>query len=100
MDEKHLCVDKDGRLYREGEEPCEKKEKMIPFFVHENSMMHKDMDNERANRASLFFCITIIIITLIFVISYTYRMNTFVSVIKDMNAALIELANAKGTIAP
>ena len=80
---------------------CSKKDvACISFFAHEGAMMHKDVDNERAHRQTLFVCITFVIITLIFVIAYTMRMNTFVDLIREMNAALIHLANAKGLITP
>ena len=29
---------------------CEEKQACIPFFIHENAMMHKDMDNERMEK--------------------------------------------------
>lgn len=101
-------VDDNGETRREGtEEPedkcsvCSKKsEPCISFFAHENSLMHKDLDNERAHRQTLFVCATVIILTLIFVVAYTLRMNTFVDLIKEMNAALIQISNAKGIIAP
>ena len=77
---------------------CKKKSNAcISFFDHENTMMHKDMDNERMHRTILFVCITFIIITLIFVLAYTIRMNSFITLIKDMNADIVKLANAKGT---
>jgi len=80
---------------------CEKKTTAcISFLAHENAMMHKDTDNERAHRTTLFVCITFVIITVIFVTAYTLRMNTFVDLIREMNAAVIQLANAKGIIAP
>lgn len=72
----------------------------VSFFMHENSMMHKDMDNERSHRSNLFFCITVIILTLIFVVAYTLRMNVFIELIKDMNAVIVQLASAKGFITP
>ena len=77
-----------------------KKPESISAFAYENALMHKDMDNERAHRTNLFCCITFIIITLIFVLAYTIRMNTFIDLIREMNAALVQLANAKGIIAP
>ena len=77
-----------------------KKNKCISFFSHENDMMHKDIDNERAHRTTLFVCITFIIITVIFVTAYTLRMNTFVELIREMNAALLQLAGAKGLPTP
>lgn len=80
---------------------CDKKtEACISFFAHENAMMHKDMDNERAHRSNLYFAATVLIITLIFVIAYTVRMNAFVEVIKEMNADIVKLASAKGVITP
>lgn len=76
---------------------CDKKDTAcISFFAHENAMMHKDTDNERAHRTTMFVCITFIIITLIFVLAYTFRMNSFLDTIKEMNAAMVNLANAKG----
>jgi len=80
---------------------CSKKDTAcISFFAHENAMMHKDTDNERSHRTTLFVCITFIIITLIFVIAYTFRMNSFLDTIKEMNAVIVQLANAKGVISP
>ena len=77
-----------------------KKPETVTAFAYENALMHKDMDNERAHKSNLFVCITVIVLTLIFVTAYTLRMNTFIDLIKEMNAALIKLADAKGFIAP
>lgn len=79
---------------------CNKKQACISFLAHENAMMHKDTDNERAHRTSLFVCIFALVFALIFVVAYTVRMNSFVGLIKEMNAAIVELAGAKGIIAP
>lgn len=80
---------------------CNKKDTAcISFFAHENAMMHKDIDNERTHKMILFVCITFIIITLIFVFAYTIRMNSFVELIKEMNADIVKLANAKGISTP
>ena len=89
-----------NKKFEEGCGNCKDKKACISFFAHENAMMHKDMDNERAHRTTRFVCITFIIITLIFVIAYTFRMNSFLDTIKEMNAVIIQLANAKGIIAP
>ena len=75
-----------------------KENKNISIFAHENAMMHKDMDNERQHKTTLFVCLTFIIITVIFVTAYTLRMNSFINLIKDMNAVIVNLANAKGII--
>lgn len=34
---------------------CEEKQACIPFFIHENAMMHKDMDNERMEKIDCLF---------------------------------------------
>ena len=77
-----------------------KKPETVSIFAHENAMMHKDMDNARANRTTLFVCVFALLFALTFVVAYTIRMNTFVDLIRDMNAAMVQLANAKGIIAP
>ena len=81
-------------------ENVNKKPEMITAFAYENALMHKDMDNERANRTTLFVCVFAILFALIFVIAYTVRMNTFVELIREMNAAIVDLAGVKGIIAP
>lgn len=81
-------------------ESCSKKHGCISFLAHENAMMHADADNERAHKTSRFVCVFALVFALIFVVAYTVRMNTFVALIKDMNAAIVELAGAKGFIAP
>lgn len=73
-----------------------KKPESITVFAHENAMMHKDMDNERAHRTILYVCVFALMFALTFVVAYTIRMNTFVQLIRDMNAAIVELASAKG----
>ena len=79
---------------------CKDNKACISFLAHENAMMHKDTDNERAHRTTLFVCITFVIITIIFVFAYTVRMNSFLSTINQLTADIVELAGAKGIIAP
>lgn len=110
MSEKNaqLYVDDDGTLCSEDmPEPedkcltCDKKHTAcVSFLSHENAMMHKDMDNERSHRQTLFVCLTVIVLTLIFVIAYTFRMNSFIDVIKQLTADIVEIARAKGIPAP
>ena len=82
------------------EENTPKKPEAVTAFAYENALMHKDFDNARANRTTLFVCVFALLFALTFVIAYTVRMNTFVDLIKEMNAAMVQLANAKGVIAP
>ena len=79
---------------------CNKKQACISFLAHENAMMHKDADNERAHRTTMIVCIAFVIITIIFVFAYTVRMNSFLSTINQLTADIVELAGAKGIIAP
>lgn len=79
---------------------CSKKPGMITAFAYENALMHKDFDNERSHKSTWIVCATVIILTLIFVLAYTIRMNAFIDLTKNMTAALVELAGAKGLPAP
>ena len=80
---------------------CGKKDTAcISFFAHENAMMHKDTDNERAHRTTLFVCITFLLIVIIFVTAYTIRTAVWLDTIAKLNAAIVELANAKGIQTP
>jgi uncharacterized protein YebE (UPF0316 family) len=63
-------------------------------------MMHKDMDNERAHRTTLFVCIAFVLIVIIFVTAYTVRTSIWLDTVKQLNADIVKLANAKGIIAP
>ena len=82
------------------EENQNKKPEMITAFAYENALMHKDFDNERAHRTTLFVCITFLLIVIIFVAAYTIRMNAFLETINKMNAVIVELVNAKGIVSP
>lgn len=85
-------------------ECSEKGKTCIPFFVHENSMMHKDMDNERMhetlqriseknNRTILTVCITFVMIIIIFVTAYTVRTSIWLDTINKMNDYIVVMAN-------
>ena len=73
---------------------------MVPFFIHENAMMHKDMDNERMHKSNRNMCITFIIIIVIFVTGYTIRMKTWADTVMQMKNAIVEVYNAKGIDPP
>lgn len=95
-----------GLLYPETPEgnkcsTCEKKsEPCISFLAHENAVMHKDLDNERAHKTTLFVCITFLLIVVIFVTAYTVRTSIWLNTIQELNADIVKLANAKGIAAP
>lgn len=79
---------------------CQDKKGCISFFAHENAMMHKDMDNERAHRTTLFVCIAFVLIVIIFVTAYTVRTSIWLDTVKQLNADIVEMAGAKGIISP
>ena len=111
MNDERLNVGDDGNFYRlrsenapEPETMCstcsKKSEPCISFFAYENSMMHKDTDNERAHRTTLIVCLAFVMIVVIFVTAYTIRTNIWLDTISKLNAAIVDLANAKGITPP
>ena len=52
---------------------CDEKQACIPFFAHENTMMHYNHANRRMLVALLAVCITFILTIVIFVHGYTIR---------------------------
>ena len=45
----------------------------IPFFAHENTMMHYNLANKRMLAALIIVCITFVLTIVIFVVGYTVR---------------------------
>ena len=81
---------------------CGEKQACVPFFVHENAMMHKDADNERMERivkgqriANIIQSIVILLIVFIFVWFYTSRAQIWSNTISDMNQTIVEVTHAK-----
>lgn len=52
---------------------CESKQACVPFFVHENTMMHYNRANKRMLVALITICITLSIVIGIFVYGNTVR---------------------------
>ncbi len=63
---------------------CEEKIACIPFFVHENSMMHYNATNRRMFLALIAVCLTFIITIVIFVTGYTAREKNWLDTIATM----------------
>ena len=83
---------------------CEEKQACVPFFIHENAMMHKDADNERMAKiakcqriTNIIQSVIILLIVFIFVWFYTSRAQIWSSTITEMKNAIVEVKNAKGT---
>ena len=79
---------------------CSDKKSCISFLSHENAMMHKDMDNERAHRTTLFVCIAFVLIVIIFVTAYTIRTSIWLDTINKLVTEIVNIANAKGITTP
>ena len=52
---------------------CDEKSACIPFFAHENAMMHYSHANRRMLIALVCVCVTFILTIIIFVSGYTQR---------------------------
>ena len=85
----------------------EEQQAQVPFFIHENAMMHKDRDNERMAKimkgqriANIIQNLVILLIVLIFVVFYTNRAQIWSNTISEMKAAIVEVTNAKNIGSP
>ena len=52
---------------------CEDRQACIPFFAHENTMMHYNTANRRMLIALVCVCVTFIVTIVVFVSGYTQR---------------------------
>ena len=52
---------------------CEEKTACVPFFAHENVLMHYNRANRRMLIALICVCVTFIVTILVFVTGYTAR---------------------------
>lgn len=73
-------------------------EKCIPFYDHENTMMHYNWANRRMLIALISVCVTFILTILVFVFGYTVREQNWLNTIKDLqNPPVSEVANGVQT---
>ena len=86
---------------------CREKQACVPFFIHENAMQHKDMDNERMAKiikgqriANIIQSIIILVSVFIFVWFYTSRAQIWSNTISDMKQAIAEVIHAKENTLP
>lgn len=59
----------------------------IPFFAHENALMHYNATNKRMLVALLAVCITFVLTITIFVIGYTVREKNWLDTLTNMQAS-------------
>ena len=73
---------------------CE--DKCIPFYDHQNTMMHYNWANKRMLIALISVCVTFILTILVFVFGYTVREKNWLDTIKDMQTpAVTEAADGQ-----
>ena len=63
---------------------CDDKQACIPFFAHENTMMHYNNANKRMLITLVTVCITFILTIVIFVCGYTVREQNWLNTLKDL----------------
>lgn len=62
----------------------------IPFFAHENSMMHYNHANKRMLIALLAVCITFILTIIIFVVGYTVREKNWLDTLTRLQTVEVD----------
>lgn len=72
---------------------CDEKQACVPFFIHENSMMHYNSANKRMLIALITVCITFITTIIIFVFGYTVRERNWLDTLTRMGVGQTEVAN-------
>ena len=63
---------------------CSEQEKCIPFFDHQNTMMHYNWVNRRSMISLIAVCVTMIIVVFIFATNQTIREKMWQETIKEM----------------
>ena len=63
----------------------------IPFFAHENTMMHYNTANRRMLIALVTVCITFILTIVIFVFGYTVREKNWLDTLTRLNPQITEV---------
>ena len=72
---------------------CEEKTSCIPFFIHENAMMHKDADNRRMMTVCISLCVTLVIVVVTLVSFYTSRTAMWNDTVTKLTSTLAEVTN-------
>ena len=76
---------------------CEGSTACVPFFLHENAMMHYNKANKRMLTAFIVVCVTVAVIIGIFVYGNTVREKQLIDLI---DSRIVEVQNAKETAPP
>ena len=84
MDEKKICGN-----------DC--KEKCIPFYDHQHTMMHYNWVNRRSMICLIAVCITMIVVVFIFASNQTQREKMWQETIKEMYSSTVQAEVQDGT---
>ena len=68
----------------------EKAPACIPFFAHENTMMHYNQANKRMLIALITVCITFILTIVIFVFGYTVREKNWLNTLTRLQVTEVQ----------
>ena len=68
---------------------CSEQEKCIPFFDHQNTMMHYNWANRRMLIALVCICITMICVVIVFATNQTKREQMWQETIKSMYSSTV-----------
>ena len=75
---------------------CSEKDRCIPFFDHQNTMMHYNWVNRRSMISLIAVCITMIVVVFIFATNQTKREQMWQETIKSMyNSSITEVDNGQ-----
>ena len=75
---------------------CTEQEKCIPFFDHQNTMMHYNWVNRRSMISLIAVCVTMIIVVFIFATNQTKREQMWQETIKSMyQSTITEVENGQ-----
>lgn len=77
---------------------CEEKQACVPFFAHENVLMHYNRANRRMLIALAIVCVTFIATIIIFVSGYTKREKNWLDTLNRVQVTEVE--NAESTATP
>ena len=81
---------------------CNEQEKCIPFFDHQNTMMHYNWVNRRSMISLIAVCLTMIIVVFIFATNQTKREAMWQETIKEMyrSGVVTEVADGQQNTDP
>ena len=63
---------------------CSEKDRCIPFFDHQNTMMHYNWVNRRSMISLIAVCVTMIVVVFIFATNQTKREQMWQETIKNI----------------